>query len=574
MRAQVKMLRHLFRPARQLILLIALAFPAGAQTPGHQSAQSPTPAEHVEDPLGRSTPRGTITGFNLAVHRNDFVSAALYMQLSAAQRANTEELARDLTDLMDRYFIHQITTVSALPDGAINDGLPLNRERVGPLTIGEKNIDIVLVRTQDPQAGAVWLISSETLAQVPGLHKSMGATWVERYMPRVLVNRRYFDNSLALWIVWFGLWTIPLLAFLLVSSVFSFLIGTLVRNPVRRRFFDSWCAALRWPLILALTLITQFAAIPFWGFSLRFRIVNAQFAAVGLAIVMAWLFWRLSTLSFGHARMAAQRRGYVNTRSLMLLGERVLKVFIVLLAIFAILKAAGIDTTTALAGVGIGGVAVALGAQKSVENLLGAIFLLTDKALAVGDTCSVANRTGVIEDITLRSVRLRTQEQSLLSIPAGVLSQANIENFATRDKMLVQTTLRLRYGTTADQLKSVLDGVRALLAQHPKLEAESARIRLIDFGAQAIELELFAYVLSADGLTFLTVREELLLRIAAVVESSGSGFAQPTQFIYVDGQTAADGQTRHLDAHEQAQLSEGAVADHATGTKATGKQTS
>ena len=570
MRAKLK-LRRLFRPAWQFILLAALAFPAAAQTFSHQSAPTATPAEHVEDPLGRNTPRGTITGFNLAVYRNDFVSAARYMQVSATQRPNTEALARDLTELMDRYFIHPVTTVSNSPEGSINDGLPLDRERVGPLTIGEKNIDIVLVRTHDPQAGPIWLISSETLAQIPALRKSIGETWVERFMPKALVSYTLFENSLALWIVWAGLIGIPLFLLWLLSGIFIFLVRMTIRDPARRRLVDPWWVALRWPLILLLTPIVQLASIPFLGFSFRFRIVNAQFATVWLVAALAWLLWQLLTLTFRHARIMVQRRGFVGTTSLMLLGERVLKVLIALVAIFAILKVAGIDTTTALAGVGIGGVAVALGAQKSVENLLGGIFLLTDKALAVGDTCFISNRLGIVEDITLRSVRLRTQEQTLLSIPAGVLSQANIENFATRDKMLVQTTLRLRYGTTAEQLKAVLDGIRALLAQHPKLEIETSRIRLIDFGVYAIELELFAYVLTSDGLTFLSVREDLLLQIAAIVESSGSGFAQPTQFIYLDGKSVAEVPISRSDSREQVQLSE-ANADHPADNKAIGKR--
>jgi len=382
------------------------------------------------------------------------------MQINAAQRPNTEALARDLTELMDRYFIHPVTTVSNSAEGAFNDGLPLDRDRVGPLTIGDKNIDIVLVRIIDPQAGPIWLISSETLAQIPALRKSIGETWVERFMPKALVSYTLFENSLALWIVWAGLIGIPLFLLWLLSGIFMFVVRTTIRDTARRRVVDSWYVALRWPLILFLTPIVQLASIPFLGFSFRFRIVNAQFIAIWLVAALAWLLCRLLTPTFRHARIMVQRRGYGGTTSLMVLGERVLKVIIALGAIFAILKVAGIDTTTALAGVGIGGVAVALGAQKSVENLLGGIFLLTDKALAVGDTCFISNRVGTVEDITLRSVRLRTQEQTLLSIPAGVLSQANIENFATRDKMLLQTTLRLRYGTTAEQLKAVLDGIR------------------------------------------------------------------------------------------------------------------
>jgi MscS family membrane protein len=209
-------------------------------------------------------------------------------------------------------------------------------------------------------------------------------------------------------------------------------------------------------------------------------------------------------------------------------------VLLTLAAIFAILSVLGVDTKTALAGVGIGGVAVAFGAQKTVENLLGGIFLLTDKALAVGDTCCISSRVGTIEDITLRSVRLRTNEQSLLSIPAGALSQANIENFATRRKILVQTNLQLSYGTTADELRSVLEGIQKLLKENPKIEAASARIRLVNFGARAIELELFAYVQTPDYMEFLAIREELFLHVADAVEASGSSFARPTEFIYAE----------------------------------------
>lgn len=171
--------------------------------------------------------------------------------------------------------------------------------------------------------------------------------------------------------------------------------------------------------------------------------------------------------------------------------------------------------------------AIALGAQRSVENLLGGVFLLTDRALAVGDTCSIADRLGVVEDITMRSVRLRTLEQTLLSVPAGVLAQSSVENFATRDKILVLSTLRLRYDTTAAQLRQVLGRIRGLLEERPEIEKETARIRLVDFGVYAIELELFAYLLTPDFSKFLALREELLLQVAAIVESSGSGFARP-----------------------------------------------
>jgi MscS family membrane protein len=283
-----------------------------------------------------------------------------------------------------------------------------------------------------------------------------------------------------------------------------------------------------------LTLIIHGASVFFLGFSLSFRIRYTRFVSIALVAALAWLLHRITFLLVEQARVLTRGKGQSGSESLILLGRRVFNALLAIVAIFIILTIAGVDTKTALAGVGIGGVAVAFGAQKSVENLLGGIFLLTDKALAIGDTCSISNRVGTVEDITLRSVRIRTVEQTLLSVPAGVLSQANIENFATRNKILVRTNLQLGYKTTATQLKSVLSGIESLLAANPEIEQETAYIRLVDFSPQAIELELFAYVLTSSWPKFLAVREALLLDIAEVVESAGSRFAGPTHFVHLE----------------------------------------
>jgi MscS family membrane protein len=355
----------------------------------------------------------------------------------------------------------------------------------------------------------------------------MEAGWLERVMPRALVDSRLLGITLAQWIAWAASIGVPFLLFWLLSSVVGAGAGRVIANPLKHRLFDSWRTGLHWPIVVVATMAVHLGVMRLLGFSLRFRFLYARVALAGSVLAMTWLLWRVSALSLEHAAIRAQRRGEASLRSLLMLIERVVKAFIVMVALFSLLTIAGVNTTTALAGVGLGGVAVALGAQKSVENLLGGVFLLTDKVLAVGDTCCIANRVGTVEDITLRSIRLRTQEQTLLSVPAGILSQESIENFATRGKMLIQTSLRLRYGTSADQVQSVLDGIRVLLREDPELESSTSRVQLVAFSLYAIELEVFAYVLTADFARFLSVREHLLLRIAAIVESAGSAFAQP-----------------------------------------------
>jgi MscS family membrane protein len=464
---------------------------------------------------------------NLAVHREDFNVAAQYMQMSAAQRRNAEQLARDLTDLIDRHFTGAITSVSDAPGGAPDDGLPLNRERV-VLNIDGKRVELGLVRVKDPQGHEVWLVASQTLADVPTWRRSEVDTWLDRFMPDGFVQSSVLGAPLARWIGWAATLVIPFGALWLASALSILLARGLIRDRTRRARVDSLHADLRWLVITFVALGIHVALVPSLGFSLGFRIVYARLVIAIAVIVLAWLLWRLMAHSFERARRMAQRRGRAGITSLLLLAERVGKALIVMVAIFVLLTIAGVDTSTALAGVGIGGVALALGAQKSVENLLGGVFLVTDNALAIGDFCSISNRVGMVEDITMRSVRLRTVEQTLLSVPAGILSQSNVENFATRHKILIQSIVRLRYGTTADQLRCVLSGIRTLLDQHPEIEPATSRIRLVDFGERAIELELFAYVLTPDYAKFLSVREELLLTIATIVEAAGTEFAQPT----------------------------------------------
>jgi MscS family membrane protein len=322
-----------------------------------------------------------------------------------------------------------------------------------------------------------------------------------------------------------------------IVAIVRFRIGDITRRAV----FVSWWHGIRWLVILALTLATHLAALPFLGFSVRFRLVYGRLGLLAAVILGALLVWRLVSVTFHHASLLALRRGRSDARSLIQLGERVAKVVVVLSAMLGLLALAGVDLTTALAGVGIAGVAVALGAQKSVENLLGGIFLVTDRALAVGDFCRLSDREGWVEDITLRSIRLRTLQQTLLSVPAGLLAQGSIENLATRGKILVQSVLRLSYATTRKQVQDILTQTRELLSRTPLVDADSARIRLTAFGVEAIELELFAYIVTSDFGTFLEVREKLLLEIARIIESSGTAFAMPTQFIHMQTDTAQAG---------------------------------
>ena len=526
--------RKRITPTQAAFFLAALLFCTPAPAHGQIAKPPPqqaAPTQTEVDPLGRNTPRGTISGFTSAVHREDFVAAAAFMQLTARQRPNVDTLARTLTSLLDEYFTRPVGALSGSPAGITTDGLPLDRERI-TLSLPSGPVDVVLQRVESPQGG-LWLISSETLTKVPGWGRTLEASWIDRSMPESLVTRTFAGVSWAEWIVWALSIVGPFLLFSLISVVALALTRRTIHDPARRVPLDAWSARLRRLIVAVMAVVTHLALLPWLSITLHSRLVYGRCVLVVLVMLLAVFIWRLMGLSFAQARDVAQRRGKAGTQSLMLVGERLLKVLLVLVSIVILLTLAGVPTTTALAGVGIGGVAIALGAQKSVENLLGAIFLLTDHAIAIGDFCRVGDRVGWIEDITLRSVRLRTLDQTLLSIPAGVLSQANVENFTTRNKIPIQSTLGVRYGTTAQQLRAIVDQIHALIVAHPDLDGSDARIRVASFGDHAIELELFVYVKTADYARFVAVREDVLLAIAEIVESEGSAFARPTDFLYL-----------------------------------------
>jgi MscS family membrane protein len=504
---------------------------AAAESPPAVAAPQSPPVVAPADPYGRESPRGTVAGFAFAAHSRDYESAARYLQLTAAQRADAVSLTRDLESLLDRYFTKRLTSMSASSEGALRDGLPPEGERVSLMADG-RTLDLLLVRVDDPEAGPVWLFSSDSLARMPSFADDADVSWIERVMPHSsFVRQSVFGLSLGQWAVWL-LSIVVSLGILMGGAIVA---ARVLRRAGRYGWAEPWDRALRWPAIIAITMVAHWLVVRSLGLAFTSRVTYGRWLFAGLVLVSGWFLWRFLTLFFDRARRLAVRRRQAGAASLMLLVERVVKSAVILVIILGLLRMAGLDMTAALAGVGLGGIALALGAQKSVENLLGGVFLLADGALAVGDFCTISNRSGWVEDVTLRSVRLRTVEQTLLSIPAGILAQTTIENFITRAKMLIQTTLPLQFDASASQVETVLEGIERRLTDDHDLESATSRVRLVNLGPAAIDLELYAYVRTSDNTTFMRVRERLLLDVFSIVEAAGLRFARRTDVVLATG---------------------------------------
>jgi MscS family membrane protein len=252
-----------------------------------------------------------------------------------------------------------------------------------------------------------------------------------------------------------------------------------------------------------------------------------------------WLVSTITDRGFEHAlnRTRTQHKG---GESILIVMQRLNRIVLLTIALLVALAIFGLNVKTTLAGLGIGGLAIALAAQKTLENLIGGVSLLMDKAVQVGDFCQIGDQLGTVEDIGLRSLKLRTLDQNLSVVPNGSLAQMQFQNMARRSKFFINQTFSLRIETQAEQLRFVLDRVQSMLDQHPAIEPGSCRARVMSFIGAAYQMELFAYGKTGDWAQFTAIRQDVILKIAEIVEASGTRFAAPTQLAYLSRDKGVD----------------------------------
>jgi MscS family membrane protein len=525
-----------------IVLVIALPSFGDQLSPAQQSASGngTNPANgSAGDPLGRNTPSGTLYGFLQAAQSGNYSIAAQYLQISAARRQTQGgDLASKLKVVIDRSFSGDLRRISSQPEGTPQEGMPLDKQRVGTLNAGDVEADLILVRVPDAGSARIWLISSDTLAKVPELYEQAALHQVETRLPQALVRHQFWGlpwwQSLAI------LLAIPvaaLLAWIVVQILW--LPWDLWARYRQHAVAAAWRSFVR-PLWLVLGVLVHGILVSYVRIPVLQRHHYQQVAGVIAVMGGNWLLWRVLREVMRSVRQRAILSGRMGTGSLIILGERVLKVVIFVLAIFLILGTLGFNLTTPLAGLGIGGIAIAFAAQKTLENLFGGVSILGDEVIHIGDVCRFGDRVGTVEDISLRSTQIRTPDRTELFIPNGSLATMNVENLSRRDKILFNTKLGLRYETSPDQMRYVLAQVRRLLYEHPKVETEGARNRFIAFDESALTLEIFSYILTRDFNEFLAIREDLLLRIMDIVAAAGTSFAFPSQTVYLCRDSGVD----------------------------------
>ena len=529
-----------------LLFLISLfCVPVWAQfgIPAKASAAATQP-EAPKDALGRSTPRSAVLGFLSAAREGDYELAARYLNTRRRGKSATD-LARQLFVVLDRRLPARLNQLSNEPEGLGSDPLRPNQELVGKISSGNRNVDILLERLP-PKSGSVWLFSSKTLDSIPDLYEEINVVSVDNVLPAYLVNTRFGGIPLFQWLaVFVGL---PLFYLLtaLVNRLLSRLVGLLRRRLYRKADLPNPEALPKPIRILLLVFVIRWLLT-----KLSLPLLPRQFwssAATILTIAgCVWLTILVNSRVEQYIRPHLRGRNRTLTISMLRLAHRSIDMLVIFAGLVVTLRHFGVNPTAALAGLGIGGIAIALAAQKTLENVIGGISLIFDDVAHVGDFLNVGDTLGTVEDIGLRSTRIRTLDRSVVSVPNGHIANMTLENLTSRDGFWFHPILCLRHGTNSMQVQAVLDGIRSLLQGNQHVKPDSVRVRFFRFGLSSLDVEVFAYFLARDWNHFLEIQEAVLLRIMECIEAAGVQSALPSQAIFVaTASTLTDGRMEGL----------------------------
>jgi len=509
---------------------LSQAMPKGAAPAAVEQAPAP-------DPLGRQTPSGTAMGFLAAAAKSDWPRATKFLD-TRLPSDQAEELARELKVLLDRGLNIDLNRLSRVPEGEQDERLGKNRELVG--TIGTKSgkLDVLLARVQRGAEPPVWLFAPETLRDVPAAYEEYEPSLVERFLPEDITRGSGPRYRLWSWLVVAASVAGALLLAWLLTRALDLLVHGTLKLLVRGFVWTRW-APLFVPARWVVFGIAQLVATSYF-LTVRHRYIGARIAWLIIIASVTWMAVRFLGAFVTKWAGIRQQQGATERVAIVRLGGRLLQGVAVVVGVLAALQSVGINVTPVLAGLGVGGIAVALASQKTLENLFGGMSVIGDSPVRIGEFCRIGTMTGTVEDIGLRSTRMRTTARTVISIPNADMAIQSIESFSARDKILFNHTLTLRHETTADQLRFVLAGARTLLYQHPRVEQATARVRLLRFTSSGLDIELFGYVTATELEEFLGIQEDLLLRLMDTIEAGGTALAVPSQTTYLARDAGVD----------------------------------
>ncbi len=527
------MFRRSFRvliAAAPAVLLAALhmvaARPAAAQL-GLGKMAGPADSASAVSP---ASPRAAVRDFLRLANGGDWTAAGDYLAVPPAERERAPVLARRLKAVMDQRLALDLNSLSPLVVGDTTDG-DANGDRIGVIGSPSGHEEPVrLVRiTGTPTR---WVFSQATVANIDAWFDALGAPWVRERVPASLMREGPLN---VYWWQWIGIGVaLPILVLI------AWLLGALLRQVLARiashtvtTWDDQLLEHLRGPFRLWAAAVVAEPLLSVLDLNAR---VAGFLGAVTRGMVLLSFFWALlQIIRIAQSRIenAAWETGQgAQARTLVPLLGNFLRVALTVIALLVALSQFGYPVGTLLAGLGIGGIAVALAAQKTMEHLFGSVSLAADKVMRLGDWVKTGTTEGAVERIGLRSTSIRTMDRTVVKVPNGRLADDRIEIVSERDRILFRTDLDLTYDTSREELTRIRDEVEALIRAHPHTWPDAVRVNVTAFTDSAIRMSVVMWIKTTDYNAYLRIRHDLFLEFMRIIEEHGSSFAFPSRTVY------------------------------------------
>ncbi len=475
------------------------------------------------------TPQQALVALYSAFRMGDPESAALYLDLRYVPESLEDvppvNIARGLLFIFSQQNVLDLTRISSEPEGSLNDGLPEDLEQFGTVSLSDEVIPVYLQRIEEADGTLVWRVSNATVVRTPDMWDELGYSdlnvWLSQVLPEFYVLGMGNFQVAILLATAIGGW--------FITGWISVLIAGL-----GGRFSNPWQHALSRFLRVPLRLILYVALI-------RIVIANLGLSVIAKAylqsspleyLVAVILAFGLLNLYRDYKIRQLELQGDVEYVALIKPVVVIVRIIVATTAALMWADQAGFNVSTLIAGLGVGSLAVALAAQKTLENVIGAITLYTARPIRPGDWCRFGDIQGTVEEIGLRSVTLRTLNRTLVTVPNSMFSSADIENFSVRDRIRFFKLLELQM-PTPDQLRAILGEFRKLFASHPMVRQDTVSIRLADIEAATAVIRLDGGIMTRDYQEYLAVAEDLNLRIIEIVHQNGAIFSGPGQVLQI-----------------------------------------
>ena len=476
------------------------------------------------DHVDQRTPLKTAQGFMRFAELGEYERAAEYLDLrylpDDLDEVDDAALAEQLYIVISRKIPINFGALSDEPDGLDGDGLPSYRDVLGTVETPRGKLSIYLQLIPGENDTRIWRVSNASVAQIPQLYVDYG------YSPFVESVREFVPKGSFLGAESFK-WVIALLAGFGAALGWLF-IGWPLSIFLTRRNVANKARVKQYLMGPIPTLVFLFVG----GSVLRdlgLGVTASRLAQGGTLVTLAAVWLLFATINLLRDLYGQFLRARGRESGLMLLRPitSTAKVVVATLAMVIWLDNIGISVTALVAGLGVGGLAVALVLQKPLEDIMGAITLYTQQPVTVGQFCTCGDVTGTVEEISLRTTRIRTVANSVVIVPNAVFATASIENYAERNRILHRQTIRLALDTSESVVRSVLTGLREVVAGMDVVSQDSSRVRLIGFGEFSIDIEIFAHIGTTDWGNFLAIAEDINLATVNVLERTGAKLAEP-----------------------------------------------